>query len=243
MITNVSEPSARTASENSSGSNSPWLDWQVWGAPLALMLLIGLLGIGGEPWIDALRYDRVAIAAGEWWRLITGNFMHLPGNTIEWQGLRFHGPFHLFLNELGVLVLVLLCPERLPALVWLRRLLLLGLGMSLGLYFFAPQLRWYVGLSGVMHGLFLLGLLPQALKKDIVALGCLLYLLGKLGYELYAGAPVSDEAAIGGKVALDSHLWGAISGFVYGLLFRAYRQPERWAFWRPAPDSKNPGRL
>jgi rhomboid family GlyGly-CTERM serine protease len=226
MITNASDNTATTALKN------PWTELAVWGSPLALMALIALLALGGEPWIDALRYDRAAIAGGEWWRLLTGNLVHLPGNTIVWEGFRFHGPWHLFLNELGVLVLVLLCPERLSAAVWARRVILLGLGMSLGLYFFAPSLRWYVGLSGVMHGLCLLGLMPQALKKDIVALGCILYLLGKLGYELYAGAPVSDEHAIGGKVALDSHLWGAISGLVYGLVFRSFWKPERWVFWR-----------
>lgn len=226
MITNASDHSETTAAKN------PWTELAVWGSPLVLMALIALLALGGEPWIDALRYDRVAIADGEWWRLLTGNLVHLPGNTIVWEGFRFHGPWHLFLNELGVLVLVLLCPERLSAAVWARRVILLGLGMSLGLYFFAPSLRWYVGLSGVMHGLFLLGLMPQALKKDIVALGCIVYLLGKLGYELYAGAPVSDEQAIGGKVALDSHLWGAISGLVYGLVFQSFWKPERWAFWR-----------
>lgn len=226
MITNASDNAATTTLKN------PWTDFAVWSSPLVLMALIALLALGGEPWINALRYDRVAIAGGEWWRLLTCNFVHLPGNTIVWEGFRFHGPWHLFLNELGVLVLVLLCPERLSAAVWARRLVVLGLGMSAGLYFYAPELRWYVGLSGVMHGLFLLGLMPQALKKDIVALGCILYLLGKLGYELYAGAPVSDEHAIGGKVALDSHLWGAISGLVYGLIFQAFWKPERWAFWR-----------
>ena len=211
---------------------APWLDWGVWASPLALMLLNGLIAVGGESWITALRFDRVAIADGEWWRLLTGNLVHLPGNTLEWLGFHFHGPWHLFLNELGILVLVMLCPERLSPAVWARRIVLLGLGMSLGIFFFAPDLRWYVGLSGVMHGLFLLGLMPQVVKKDIVALGCVLYLLGKLGYELIAGAPISDEHAIGGRVALDSHLWGAISGLVYGLVFRAFWRPERWAFWK-----------
>lgn len=209
-----------------------WQDWRVWGFPAALGLLIALLALGGEPWIEALRYDRPAIAGGQWFRLFTGNLVHLPGNTVEWNGWHFHGPWHLFLNELGLLVLVLLCPERLPLLVWLRRTVLLCLGMSLGLYFFAPDLTWYVGLSGVLHGLFVLGLVPQAVKKDLVALGCLLYLLGKLGYELIAGAPVSDEHAIGGKVALESHLWGSISAVVYGLAFQSFWKPERWRFWK-----------
>lgn len=200
--------------------------------PVLLMLLIAVLAVGGEPWINALRYDRAAIAAGEWYRLLTGNLVHLPGNTIEWNGWHFHGPWHLFLNELGLLVLVMLCPERLSMLVWLRRTVFLSLGMSLGLYFFAPDMFWYVGLSGAMHGFFVLGLVPQAVKKDIVALGCLVYLLGKLAFELYAGAPVSDEHAIGGKVALDSHLWGSISALVYGVVFQSFWKPERWAFWK-----------
>lgn len=195
------------------------------------MALIGFLAIGGEPWIEALRFDRIAIEGGEWWRLVTGNLVHLPGNTVEWRGFSFHGPWHLFLNEMGILVLVMLCPERLSAAVWARRMLLLCLGMSAGLYFFAPDLRWYVGLSGVIHGLFVLGLVPQVLKKDIVALGCLLYLLGKLGFELYAGAPVSDEHAIGGKVALESHLWGAVASLIYGIVFQAFWKPEKFRFW------------
>ena len=223
---------ASDASPDDSAGQNAWTDKRVWMFPAALMLLIGVLGIGGESWINALRYDRAAIEGGEWFRLLTGNFVHLPGNTVSWNGWHFHGPWHLFLNELGLLVLVLLCPERLSMLVWLRRTLFLCIGMSLGLYFFAPDMIWYVGLSGAMHGFFILGLVPQVLKKDIVALGCVVYLLGKLGYELYAGAPVSDEAAIGGKVALDSHLWGSISALVYGVVFQSFWKPERWAFWR-----------
>lgn len=189
---------------------------QVWAVPVVLMALLALLELGGEPVRAALRYDRAAIAAGQWWRLVGGNFVHL-------------GWWHLFLNELGVLVFVLLCPEPISPAVWLRRLLLLGIGMSLGLYFAAPGLQQYVGLSGVMHGLFVLGLGRQVRQKDLIAFGCLAYLIGKLGWELFAGAPVSDEAAIGGKVALASHLWGAISALVYGLVFHSFTRLERFS--------------
>jgi rhomboid family GlyGly-CTERM serine protease len=186
---------------------------QVWVVPLVLMALIALLEAGGEPVRAALRYDRVAIEGGQWWRLVTANFVHL-------------GWWHLFLNEMGVLVFVLLCPENISPAVWLRRLLLLGVGMTAGLYFAAPDLVRYVGLSGVMHGLFVLGLGRQVLRKDLIAAGCLAYLIGKLGWELYAGAPVSDEAAIGGRVAIESHLWGAISALAYGLIFGSFRRLE-----------------
>src|SRR2546429_8289576 len=104
---------------NGTGS-SVFAEFKVWAVPLALMAAMALLELGGNPVRDALRFDRAAIRAGQWWRLLTDNFVHL-----SW--------WHLFLNELGVLVFVLLCPDPLDVGVWLRRLVLLGLGMSTGL--------------------------------------------------------------------------------------------------------------
>lgn len=193
----------------------------VWLPPLALMALVLLLGAGGEPVRQALRYDAAAIGAGEWWRLLTGNFVHL-------------GWWHLFLNEMGLLVLVLLCPDPLPGSVWARRVVLLGLGMTLCLFWFVPRTNWYVGMSGVIHGLFLLGLVRQVVRdRDLIAAGCIAYLVGKIAWELYSGAPVSDEEAIGGKVLVESHLYGTLSALAYGLIFGAFTRAE--TFRRPAP--------
>ncbi|HUP92059.1 MAG TPA: rhombosortase [Solimonas sp.] len=178
---------------------------------MALMLLVELFGDAGRAW---LRYDRAAIEAGQWWRLLSGNFAHL-------------GWYHWALNTLGMIVLVLLCPEPLSPLVWARRTLLLSIGMTLGLFFFVPELRSYVGMSGVIHGFFVLGLMPQVLKKDLIALGCLAYLLGKIGWEMIHGAPVSDQEALGGSVVLESHLFGSVAAFLYGLAFRTFWRPER----------------
>ena len=186
---------------------------KAWAAPLALMallLLAQLLGDSGREW---LRYDRSLIAAGQWWRLLTGSFVHL-------------GWWHWFLNEMGLAVLVLLCPQPLSLAVWLRRLGFLSVGMSLGLYLWVPRLQSYVGMSGVIHGLFLMGLVPQVLKKAPIALGCLVYLFGKLAWEIYSGAPVSDEAALGGSVVLESHLFGTLAALAYGLIFRAFTRTE-----------------
>ncbi|MEQ1440563.1 rhombosortase [Fontimonas sp. SYSU GA230001] len=190
-------------------SNSPYRSAAVWTAPVTLMLLLALIEVFGDSGRAILQYDRAAILGGQWWRLLTGNFAHL-------------GVYHLLLNEMGLLVLVLLCPEALPARVWIRRVAVLGTGMSLGLLGFVPGLTTYVGMSGIIHGLFVLGLVPQVRKKDLIALGCLLYLVGKIGWELYAGAPVSDEAAIGGRVVVESHLFGTLSAVVYGLVFRSF---------------------
>ena len=181
----------------------------LWVGPCALvtaMLVAEFLGDWARTW---LAFDRAAIADGQWWRLLTGNFAHL-------------GWYHWMLNALGVLVLLLLCPRPLSLRIWLRRVALIGIGMSLCLWWFVPGLVHYVGMSGVIHGLFLLGLVPQVRRGDLIALGCLLYLLGKIGWELYAGAPLSDEAAIGGRVVVESHLFGTLSAAVYGAVFGSF---------------------
>lgn len=200
-------------------TNSLLRSRDVWLPPAALILLITLLGLGGDAARQALDFDRVAIGNGQWWRLLSANFVHL-------------GWWHLFLNALGVVVLVLLCPERLSWAVWLRRLVLIGLGMSLGLYFFVPHTRWYVGCSGLIHGLFVLGLgrqLVAARGRDLIAAGCLAYLVGKIAWEMLTGVPVSDEQAIGGSVLVESHLYGVLSAVLYGFIFGAFTGVEQWA--------------
>src|SRR6185369_4054684 len=46
-------------------------------ALLAVAASLLLPEIGGDATRAALRYDRMAIAAGEWWRLITAHFVHI----------------------------------------------------------------------------------------------------------------------------------------------------------------------
>lgn len=208
-------------------TNADYRSRAVWLPPLLLMLLILALGLGGEPVRVALRYDTAAIRAGEYWRLLSDNFVHL-------------GWWHLLLNEMGVFVLVMLCPESLSWQVWVRRLLLIGVGMSAGLFFFVPGTAYYVGCSGLIHGLFVLGLGRQVwVERDLIAGGCLAYLIGKIGWEMYSGVPVSDEAALGGRVLVESHLYGSLSALIYGFIFRAFWRVETFG-WKNQASAEEP---
>ena len=56
----------------------------------------------------------------------------------------------------------------------------LSLAISALLFVAAPTVNRYVGLSGVLHGLFVLGLVPMARSGDRVAMAGLLLLFAKL---------------------------------------------------------------
>jgi len=183
---------------------------QVWLPPALLIVLSTLLELCGSVVTEALRYERLAVDQGQWWRLLTGNFVHL-------------GWWHLILNGLSLALLVFLCPERLSPFEWARRVLLVSIGMTLGLHWFVPSLTTYVGLSGMIYGLFLLGLGRQASTGDGIAIASLAFLACRIIWELTIGAPESEQKLIGGGVVAESHLSGVISAAIYGVMFGVFK--------------------
>lgn len=167
------------------------------GAALFLALF-AVLEAGSHWTFDALRYDRDGLLQGEVWRLLTAHVIHL-------------GPVHAAMNGVAVLLLVLLCQPRWTVPGWCWRSAALAVLISLGLLVALPGLSSYVGFSGVAHGLFLLGLWPLAVKGDWIARVCLVYLVGKLGWELIVGAAVIDSQWIGGSVIVEAHSFGALA--------------------------------
>ncbi len=156
---------------------------------------------GGEGTRSALAYGRDAIVSGEWQRLVTGHWVHLDGR-------------HLSMNIAGLWLLALLDLEESGPLAYLLRSAALSLGVGLMLFLCQPDLNWYLGLSGVLHGLFVIVLLRSAyLKRDKLALVVLLLLLVKLGWEHYHGALSQD--ALSAPVIVSAHSYGALVGFVY----------------------------
>jgi rhomboid family GlyGly-CTERM serine protease len=89
--------------------------------------------------------------------------------------------------------------------------------VSAGMLAFNPSLRWYVGLSGVLHGFFIAGCLAD-MHKTFRWDNALLFGLVtvKLIYEQIWGPLPGSEETAGGNVISDAHLYGALAGlFVY----------------------------
>lgn len=181
--------------------------------PLVVALLISVLALVGQTSSDVLAYEREALADGQWWRALSGHFVHL-------------GRVHAALNLGGLVALLLLCPKRLRAFEWMRRIGVLTLAVSALLYVAAPTVDRYVGLSGVLHGLFVLGLVPMAREGDRVAMACLLLLVLKLAWEQIVGPSLDEERLIGGAVVTLAHLFGTLAALAYGFASGTFRRGE-----------------
>jgi rhomboid family GlyGly-CTERM serine protease len=164
---------------------------------LISLLLDAVLGLGDSVG-SLLRYDRGAIAAGGWWRLLTAHMVHLD----------LH---HLVLNELGLVLMWALFAQDYEADEWCAIVLAGALAISAGLWWLSPKVAWYVGASGVLHSVMAAGaarhLAQGAWDRWILTLG----LAVKLAWEQWGGhnAPL---------IVVDAHLYGSICGFALGAL-------------------------
>ncbi len=152
---------------------------------------------------DTLRFDRQAIADGSWWLLLTGNFVHL-------------GAGHLWMNMAGFALIVALVWTHFSIGEWALIILISSLVVGIGMYFRDPNVLWYVGFSGTLHGLIIAGCLADMRHYPKSAALLLLLVIAKLIWEQIAGALPGSESMAGGRVVVNSHLYGAVGGGIVG---------------------------
>jgi len=160
------------------------------------------------PTVDAtVQFERAALAAGDWWRLITCHFTHWSPDHFAWDFMMF----------------ALLCGA---CEVTSRRRTLISLGIStvaipLAVLLWQPQLQTYRGLSGLdsaLFGLLAVDLLWEKLaesdRRSIVAMGLLIVaFIAKTAFETITGSAVFADSARGGFVPVPlAHLVGFLVG-------------------------------
>lgn len=178
---------------------------------LLLGLLMLLLTVAGEVYSTALRYDQQLILSGQYWRLISGHFVHL-------------GWGHLMLNLSGFLLIQLLFQDTLGDKVLLLYTLILSTGISLLFLSFNPELIHYVGFSGVLHGLLAIGAIQNLQYNKSRNILLLVLIAAKLGWEQIAGALPGSASMAGGNVIVDAHLYGAICGTLLALALLCHKK-------------------
>lgn len=179
---------------------------------LLLLLLSSILFVVPTVLQQWLEYQADAIAQGEIWRLLSGHLLH--SNLL-----------HLLMNLLGLVVLMLLHGRLSGRLSVSWQMVLLSLSTGLALFLLAPEIKIYVGLSGMLHGLLCYGAVAD-LRQGYRSGGLILIGVAiKVGSEQWHGPDPVLGAQIAAEVAIDAHLYGAMSGVLLAL--------AGWRFIKP----------
>ena len=178
----------------------------VWWLPAAMIITSGIFEMFGDSGRAWLQYDRAAILDAQLWRLLTGHFVHL-------------GPGHYVLNAIAVFLVWVAVSEYLTNRQWLIATAVTIVCVNAGLWLFNPEIVWYVGMSGFLHGLLVTGIVKgfQFLPRQAVLGG--LVVAAKIVYEQMLGPMPGSEQSAGGDVVVDAHLYGALAGLAIAAVF------------------------
>jgi rhomboid family GlyGly-CTERM serine protease len=170
----------------------------------AVLLAFHALGADAVP---VLRYERSAVLAGEAWRLVTGHLVHADAAHLAW-------------NVAGVVLVAFLFAREFPAPRWLAVLLASAAAIDAGFLLLEPQLEWYVGFSGVLHGWMAAGLVAwlHRARDPLTWLVAALF-VAKLAWEHCVGALPFTAESLSLPVVHEAHSYGAIGGALCGWLF------------------------
>ena len=183
-----------------------------WLLPLGFVAAAFVIQLGGDDAREWLRYDRVWIGQGELWRLVSGHFTHLG-----WQ--------HLGLNGASLVLIWYLVGRNLPLNTWLLTSLVIVVSIDAAFWTLNQELYWYVGMSGLLHGLLVAGIAARWPRIDAEAVVLAGLVVLKLGWEQWHGALPGSEVTSGGPVVVDAHLYGAIGGILAVLIARVRGNP------------------
>jgi rhomboid family GlyGly-CTERM serine protease len=173
----------------------------------ALLLIPELAGDAGRA---ALRYDRTALDAGQWWRFVTAHLVH-----IDFE--------HAVLNALGLVLMWSLFARDYSPRKWVVIVVVTIAAIDAGLWFRDTYVDWYVGASGVLHGIMAAGTLAHLRRGDLDGWILAIFIVLKLAYEQTLGALPFSGGDV--PVLVNAHLYGALGGVAAALVLGRRREP------------------
>lgn len=178
---------------------------QLLGIAALTLAIFFLVELAGETLVPLLEFRRDAIAQGEIWRLISGNFTHFGG-------------YHTLMNAAGLAALVVVLFWYIPAAWFAAGVVLIPLAVGISLFLLTDDIEIYRGFSGANYGLLAMGLLLVFPQQKLLYGFAYCILLGKIFYEQLPGYDVDYlRGQIGVPVAIEAHLAGFCSGTMIGL--------------------------
>ena len=179
---------------------------------IALLAIVAYLFNGQVEPLFVYQYQ--LISQGELWRTFTGHFLHTNG-------------IHLLLNLSALILLWALHGHFYTIKSYGVLFITSALICSAGLFYFSPHIQQYVGLSGVLHGIFVFGALMDIRHQDKTGYLLFLGVWLKIAHEQYYGASEQISTLINANVAIDAHLWGATGGLLFSCAFLVFSKTQR----------------
>ena len=168
---------------------------------VALLAICLVLAAGGDTVRELGRWERDAIETGEYWRLVSGHLVHL-------------GLGHLWPNLAALAIIGLLFEGVFSNLDWVRIGAASAAAIDLGLYMLNPDVSWYVGLSGVLHGYVAAGALALIVRGERLGVVLAIGVAAKLIFEQVVGPVPFTAASVGGPVVVAAHLYGVVGALL-----------------------------
>lgn len=184
-----------------------------WLLVLVSLVVMGLAFTPGAN--ELLEYQRAELQAGELWRIWTGHLVHL--NTT-----------HALLNIAGLFLVTFWVGNERKLINWGAAGVLIATAISASLYIWSEPIHYYVGLSGVLHGLLIFGLAPSCGRGEPIGWAAVLAVAIKLLYEQVIPAEhAAMEVLIAGPVVSIAHVYGALAGALLAFIWLVPDQLKR----------------
>lgn len=167
-----------------------------------MLAALALQASNGLEWASLYVHDTLQ---GQWWRLVSGHLVHLDWN-------------HWAMNMLGLTLCLLVFRHDLHPGHWPASFVFISLFSSIGLLLVYTDNQRYVGFSDVLHGWILMGAAAILVKERKLAIAIFVLFWLKIAEE-NSGLTFFTSTTLKGDIAKESHIFGALGGMLYALLF------------------------
>lgn len=176
-----------------------------WLTAACFALLLVALSIAGPAALAFLRYERAAVLGGQVWRLASAHLVHADVAHLAW-------------NLAGAALVWWLFADEFTRRGWILVMVASTAAIDLGFIFLEPQIEWYVGFSGVLHGCMAAGLLAWLSKaRDPATIAVTTIFVAKLAWEHFEGPLPFTSATLSLPVVVEAHSFGAVGGAIAAL--------------------------
>lgn len=173
--------------------------------PLTISFLCICIMLMPTHYRESLYLNLELAKQGEYWRFITGHFTHY-----NW--------LHCISNILGLSLLLVLFRPNIKNDQWVIVTAVILIIVSLGLTLTSESLKWYIGFSGILTGLFAYVCIKAFPENTILSVSFLLIVITYVTNQVvFKGELIRSSIFQEISTSSYAHFFGLLGGIMYGI--------------------------